>query len=536
MPSISDSIAAYAIYDEERPVALRHYHGPMSRRSVRVLLPATLGAALLAVAAGGVRAAPERTATPIHHLVVIFQENVSFDHYFGTYPVAANPPGEPRFTAAPGTPAVEGLTPALLTSNPNGANPFRLDRREAITCDMDHEVAPEQRAVDGGRMDRFVEETGNDRPGCRPETVMGYYDGNTVTALWNYAQHYAMSDNSYGTTFGPSTVGALNLIAGQTHGAMPTDLADASGSAIVRDGTIVRNLPPAYDDCSHGPTIAMTGPNVGDLLNAKGIRWGWFQGGFQPTGTPDGLAVCGSRSKNVEGRAVADYMPIVEPFQFYLSTANPHHLPPSSVARIGTTDQANHQYGLADFWAALDAGHLPAVSFLKAPSAEDGHADFSDPLDEQRFLVSTIDRIARSSSWRSVAIVIAYDDSDGWYDHVAPPLVSPSDTPEDSRTGPGSCGAATPDAYSGRCGYGPRLPLLIISPFARRNFVDHTLTDQSSILRFIEDNWALGRLGDQSFDATAGALDGMFDFTSPSLAAPLLLDPTTGEPITSSHP
>jgi phospholipase C len=523
-------IATRALRDEGRPVALLHDRGPLSRRSVRLGLAAVLGMALIAVAARGVHAAPDRTTTPIHHLVVIFQENVAFDHYFGTYPVAANPAGEPQFTAAPGTPAVDGLTPALLTDNPNGADPFRLDRQQAMTCDMDHEVAPEQRAVDGGRMDRFVEETGNRQTGCRPETVMGYYDGNTVTALWNYAQHYAMSDNSYGTTFGPSTIGALNLIAGQTHGAVPADVTDAAGRAVVRDGTLVRNLAPAYDDCSRGQTIAMTGRNVGDLLNAKGIRWGWFQGGFRPTGTQDGLSVCGSRSTNVDGRAVADYMPIVEPFQYYLSTANPHHLPPASVAQIGTTDQANHQYSLADFWDALDAGHLPAVSFLKASSAEDGHAGFSDPLDEQRFLVTTINRIERSPSWRSAAIVIAYDDSDGWYDHVAPPLVSASDTAEDSRTGPGRCGTAPPGAYAGRCGYGPRLPLLVISPFARQNFVDHSLTDQSSILRFIEDNWDLGRLGDQSFDADAGTLDTMFDFTPASPAAPLLLDPSTGEP------
>src|SRR5690242_15452775 len=77
------------------------------------------------------------TATPIEHLVVIFQENVSFDHYFGTYPHATNPVGEPAFHAAPNTPGVNGLTPALLTHNPNATNPTRLDRSEPLTCDQD---------------------------------------------------------------------------------------------------------------------------------------------------------------------------------------------------------------------------------------------------------------------------------------------------------------------------------------------------------------------------------------------------------------
>ncbi len=130
-----------------------------------------------------------------------------------------------------------------------------------------------------------------------------------------------------------------------------------------------------------------------------------------------------------------------------------------------------------------------------------------------------------------MAIVVAYDDSDGWYDHKASPIVSPSATAEDALNGPGRCGdpAGTPVAYQGRCGYGPRLPLLVISPYARANFVDHTRTDQTSILRFIEDNWDIGRVGDHSFDERAGSLAAMFDFTGPEQPT-LRLDPHTGEP------
>jgi len=163
------------------------------------------------------------TSTPIKHLVVLFQENVSFDHYFATYPTAANPAGEPAFTAADGTGTVNGLDASLLApNNPNSVQPFRLDRSQAQTCDQDHNYTDEQKAFDSGLMDQFVETVGRGAGTCADYghgtgLTMGYYDGNTVTALWNYAQRYAMSDNFFGTTFGPSTPGALNLISGQTH-------------------------------------------------------------------------------------------------------------------------------------------------------------------------------------------------------------------------------------------------------------------------------------------------------------------------------
>ena len=466
------------------------------------------------------------TTTPIKHVVVIFQENVSFDHYFATYPMATNPAKEPAFSGKSDTPEVNGLDQNLLTNNPNSANPFRLDRSVAITCDMDHNYTDEQKAVNGGLMNKFPESTGNSSSNCDPKQVMGYYDGNTVTALWNYAQNYAMSDNSYGTTYGPSTPGALNLVSGQTHGATPDTV-----KGKIANGTVYSDLDPTFDDCSKGTTAAMSGQNVGDLLNAKGITWGWFEGGFRPTATTNGKAVCGASSKNIGGATVTDYIPHHEPFQYYQSTANPHHLTPSSVAMIGHSDQANHQYDLTDFWAAADSGNLPAVSFLKAPAYQDGHAGYSDPLDEQTFIVNTINRLEKEPDWKSTAIIINYDDSDGWYDHVLAPVVNASNDPNtDALAGPGNCGTPKAGSYLDRCGYGPRIPLLIISPWARANYVDHSVTDQSSILRFIEDNWSLGRIGDQSFDAMAGPLNGMFDFTRSQGDHTLILNPSTGEP------
>jgi phospholipase C len=472
---------------------------------------------------------------PVRHVVVIFQENVSFDHYFATYPQAKNTLGEPAFKAASGTPSVNGLNAGLLTHNPNSHNPFRLSRWQNYTCDQNHDYLPEQQAFDGGLMDRFVEFLGVGGPGCPsygrgPSLVMGYYDGNTVTALWNYAQHYALNDNSFNTTFGPSTPGALNLISGKT---TAVDFSHTTGniSADVVGRSVIGDPDPFYDDCASPEQVALSGPNIGDLLNAKRGTWGWFQGGFAPTTPAIGAspASCGSQSTNLGGSLQNDYSAHHEPFQYYASTANPHHLPPTSVAMIGRSDQANHQYDLSDFWKAVNAGNMPAVSFLKAKRAQDGHAEYSSPLDEQQFLVETLNALQQRPEWSSTVVIIAYDDSDGWYDHQMGPIVNQSVSSQDGLSGVGQCGHQNTDGVAGRCGYGPRLPLLVISPFAKSNFVDHTLTDQSSVLRFIEDTFNLGRIGNGSVDVEAGPLTNMLDF-SESRTDTLILDPFTGQP------
>jgi phospholipase C len=475
------------------------------------------------------------TKTPIKHVVVIFQENVSFDHYFATYPHATNPKGEPRFENRKDTPRANNLlSSGLLDDNPNSSQPFRLDLTQAVTCDQDHNYADEQKAHNHGLMDKFPESVGAGGPGCQDYghgkgLVMGYYDGNTVTALWNYAQHFAMSDNSFSTTFGPSTPGALNLIAGNTAGATVVSGSPAGNLADgLTSGAVIGDPRPAGDDC--GPTgktyITINNRNVGDLLNDRGLTWGWFQGGFAPTAVTAGVATCAAASTGLAG-ATGDYIAHHEPFQYFPQTQNLHHVRPSDPKKIGKTDQANHQYDLTDFWTVLDEGRLPAVSYLKAKGAQDGHAAYSDPVDEQLFLVQTINRLQRSPEWKDMAIVIAYDDSDGWYDHAMDPVINQSDVSDDNLTGPGACGVTVAGATPGRCGFGPRQPLLVISPFAKQNYIDHRITDQSSILRFIEDNWGLGRLGNGSTDVKAGTLNGLFDFSNPHHAK-VLLDPQTG--------
>jgi phospholipase C len=525
---------------------------------------ATMTAALLTGGLIGARSLPRAaapTTTPITHLVVIYGENVSFDHYFGTYPVASNPPGEPEFKALPNTPRVNGLHGDLLTRNPNfvnqangvgAANPFRLDRTQAATADQNHAYTAEQRAYHNGLMDLFPMYTGRISSGGSGAfnttgLVMGYFDGNTVTALWNYAQHFAMSDNAYSDQFGPSTPGAINLISGQTNGL--TIALGTKRSFAVDDGqgglTMIGDVDPGGDACSSQVSQAtLAGWNVGDLLGAAGISWGWFQGGFDLTVTnANGTTGCARTTwSDVVNRAIADYVPHHEPFQYYASTANPAHVRPASPARIGSSDDggANHQYDIHDFYDAVRAGNFPAVSFLKAPAHQNGHAGNSDPIDEQRFVVDVLNFLQARPDWSTTAVIIAYDDSDGWYDHQMAPLDNASfDSTADQLSGPGACGirgttrqavgVTGPQPVNGRCGPGTRQPFLVISPWARTNYVDHALITQASVVRFIEDNWLRSaRLGGGSFDATAGLINGMFDFAGVGHVPALLVSPESG--------
>jgi phospholipase C len=502
-------------------------------------------------------------STPIQHLVVIFQENASFDHYFATYPFAQNSnEGEPSFFAFPATPSVNGLSPAYFSNNGNASNssngtgaaaPFRLSRAEAATSDQNHDYMAEQMAYHSGLADLFPVSTGTAGP---PPTnlpiasttgiVMGYFDGNTVTALWNYAQHYAMSDNSYDTNFGPSTPGAINVISGQTNGVINN--VNGTG-ALIGDGSggmsDISDADPAGDICSTttGEVFSMSGQNIGDLLNANGVTWGFFSGGFDTTVTnPNGTTGCArSTTSLVTNTKKADYIPHHQPFQYYKSTANLTHARPTSVAMIGKQgDAANHQYDINDFYAAISAGNFPAVSYLKAPGFQDGHPGYSDPIDEQAWIVHVINFLQQQPAWASTAVVIAWDDSDGWYDHQMPPLVNTSATAADAITGTGLCGSGTsalPGVASGtahaqgRCGYGPRLPLLVVSPYAKQNFVDHTITDQSSVVKFIEDNWINGQRIQGSFDAIAGTLDNMFNFEASPNTATFILSESSGQPV-----
>jgi phospholipase C len=570
---------------------------------------------------GGDEAASFPTTTKIKHLVVIFQENVSFDKYFGTYPVAANLAGETPFptvvvpSTTPNTlstpldpnnsfAAISGID--LLNSNPNNVgdgglinginatNPFRIAPSEQAIASQTHSYTPEQLAFDDGLMDLFPTWTGFANNVTPPQDanppfntkglVMGYYDGNTVTALWNYAQHYTLNDNSYGTSFGPSAIGAINLVSGQTNAIISSNAAAASGGGtnldndVTPDGdggaSLTDDAQPLGDSCSSRDAVQIGGGNVGDLLNDAGVSWGFFQGGFDLTLTnANGTTSC-KRSSVSPWQQVpkVDYIPHHQPFQYYATTQNLNHSRPSSLQAIGksfesdgtTAEPANHQYDIHDFVDAMKAGNMPAVSYLKAPGYQDGHAGYSSPLDEQTFVVNLVNMIEQSPFWNTTAIIILYDDSDGAYDHQQSPVVNPSTITgatalagvsmngvtvagnADELNGDGLCtsslvqqGVVTPAVplngsagypAQGRCGYGMRQPLIVISPFAKANYIDHTLTDQTSVLRLIEDNWLNKQRIAGSFDALAGDLTGAnsaLDFTLTT--GPLYLDPSTGQ-------
>jgi phospholipase C len=335
--------------------------------------------------------------------------------------------------------------------------------------------------------------------------------------------------------------------------------------------TLVGDADPIGDVCSTGTVeVSMAGKNIGDLLNAQNVTWGWFQGGFNLNAAPNsnGSYGCNRNTPGTQGNYETDpdYIQHHEPFQYYATTQNLKHLRPSAEAQIGytyeadgkTPDPANHQYDSSDFFTALNLNSLPAVSFVKAPGYEDGHPGYSDPLDEQRFIVQVVNAVMASPEWASTAIVITYDDSDGWYDHQMPPIVnSSSSTLVDALGGTGVCtgvtGAASQQGVTtpatpllgtdgnpalGRCGYGTRIPFIVISPYAKTNSIDHTLLDQSSIIRFIEDNWLGGQRiqAGGSFDTIAGSIENMFTFsaTTPDEQKAqadrkkLVLDPETG--------
>ncbi len=151
-------------------------------------------------------------------------------------------------------------------------------------------------------------------------------------------------------------------------------------------------------------------------------------------------------------------------------------------------------------------------------------------LTSSSFVVGILNFLQTLPEWQDTAVIITWDDSDGWYDHVAGPIVNQSASAPDAATGPGMCGTGINSlaGLQSRCGYGPRIPVLVISPFARKNFVDHTLTDFSSVVRFIEDNWGLPRIANGSFDVIAGSVQNMFDFDN-KRDDTVFLDPVTGQ-------
>ena len=350
---------------------------------------------------------PQRASSsgiPIQHVIVIVQENHTFDNYFGTYPGA------------------NGLPPGVaLPAEPNGTasvKPFPLNR-DVPPRDVCHSWGCAHAEFDGGKMDGFVFTAGS-------VTTMGYFDYHQIPYYWDYASQYVLMDNYFSSVAGPSLPNHLYLVAGQSGGIVTND---------------------------HDTTLSF--PSIFDELQSSGVSWRYYAQQYASGWNP---------------------LPVFKSF-----VANP-----SLMKGIGDTS------ALA---SDIVAGKLPSVIYVMPQDERVSEHSPQNVTAGQDWVVGLVDQIMQSQFWRSSAVFITWDDYGGWYDHVPPPQV---------------------DKY----GYGFRVPCLIISPYAKQGFIDPTLADHSSILKFIETVFNLRPLAAR--DAAASNLLEAFDF-SQTPRAPLIL-------------
>ncbi len=423
-------------------------------------------------------AASARSGEPrlrnIDHLVVIYLENHSFDNLYGEFP-GANGLSSPQASLFPqidGSGNAYQTLPAIPSpffpaALPN--QPFSIEQyvpANQPTIDLVHRFYQEQAQIDQGRMDRFA--LVSDAKGL----VMGFYHTLRLP-LAAEAQRYTLCDNFFHAAFGGSFLNHFWLVAARTPvfpGAPASVVAqlDASGN-LVQDGVVTPDgyaVNTAFSVNTPHPAGVPADrlvPNqsfvtIGDRLSEKGISWAWYAGGWNDAlaGHPDPL------------------------FQF-------HHQPFVYFAHYadGTAAKAEHLKDEADFLAALHRGELPAVSFVKPIGLNNEHPGYTDLITGERHVEQLISAVRNSPHWAHSAIIITYDENGGFWDHVAPVAVD-------------------------RWGRGTRVPMIVISPFARRGFVDHHVYDTTSILALIEHRWGLAPLTGR--DAAADDLRGAFDF------------------------
>lgn len=431
--------------------------------------------------AGTASTAPAKSLDRIQHVMVIYLENHSFDNMFGLFPGAegltgvhrlwrpqVDADGKPYATLPPvmntyaKPPIPDPRFPADL---PNA--PFEIDRYVPLTDkipDLVHRFYQNQEQIDRGRADKYA--LISDAKGL----VMGYYD-TRHTKLWEYARHYTLADHFFIAAFGGSFLNHMWLICACTPrfdhapAGMVAQL-DASGH-LIRDGavtpdgyavnTTLSTFQPHPADADPATLLPpQTLPTIGDRLSAKGISWAWYSGGWND-------AMAGDAAKLKE-----------EAFQY-------HHQPFAYFANYGdgTEGRKEHLKDQADLYAAIASGNLPSVVFYKPVGIENQHPGYANITNADTRAADVIDRMRASPLWRSTVIIVTYDDFGGFWDHVAPPRVD--------RWGPGT-----------------RVPAIIISPFARKHYIDRTVYDTTAILKLIETRWHLDPLGGR--DARAGDL------------------------------
>ena len=444
---------------------------------------ASLPGALPAGAASGGAASGGATTdfSKINHVIVIYQENWSFDSLYGYFPGAngLDNAANNHTQLDKNGKAYLNLPQPLLGGKPDPRFPanYLLNGPFALSPwvpanqkigDMVHRFYQEQQQIDNGRMDKFVAYT--DAAGL----VMGYYDA-TNGAEGKLAQQYTMADNWFHAAFGGSFINHFWLVCACSPlwpNAPASKIAklDARGQ-VVTDGSVT---PDGYAvntnfsiNTPHPANITdpaqlvpnQTLPNIGDRLSDKGVSWAWYAGGWNNAlaGHPDPL-----------------FQFHHQPFVFFANYAD------------GTAAKAEHLKDINDFSVALSQGGLPAVSFVKPLGQNNEHPGYTDLVTGQEYVANLVRQVQSSQYWADTAIIITYDENGGLWDHVAPPKLD-------------------------RWGDGTRVPAIIISPYAKKGFVDHTRYDTTSILKFIETRWGLPAL--TSRDRLANNLGNAFDFT-----------------------
>jgi len=419
----------------------------------------------------------------IEHIVVIYLENRSFDSLFGLFPGAngladaQNAPSQidehghpykilPKVMDAKHKPAI--LDQRFPTDLPN--SPFDIARYANSGekhPDLTHRFFIHQMQINAGRNDRFAQLS------SAGALAMGHYDL-SGTALWNYAKEFTLADNFFQAAFGGSFLNHQWLICACTPAFKdaPAKLRQwkndpATGKPIkdpdiTEDGYAVSTIQPHFPpfDPAHKENRlpVQYQVTIGDRMTEKGISWAWYAGGWDD-------AVAGRKTKD-------KFEYHHQPFAYYANYA------PGSQAR------AEHLRDKSKLFTDLK-GDFPQVAFFKPTGNKDQHPGYSSILDADREVKEVVDAIRDSAAWPSTAIIITYDEYGGFWDHVAPPEID--------RWGPGT-----------------RVPAIIMSPFAKKGYVDHTVYDTTSILKLIETRFGLASLGER--DAKANGLQGAFEF------------------------
>ncbi|WNV06307.1 alkaline phosphatase family protein [Candidatus Methylospira mobilis] len=412
----------------------------------------------------------------IGHIIVIYLENHSFDNLYGQFPGADGiAQAEPARTLQIDA---KGKTFGYLPEVGNGHDsPAHVDTRfsnlpnapfvindyippDQRTPDLTHRFYQHQLQINGGRMNRFADIS------SAGALAMGYYDARNFP-LWQYAQRYTLADHFFQAAYGGSFLNHLWLVCACTPrlDSAPASLRAQIGNAgellhdgaVTPDGYAVNTLQPANKPHADGVAPEkylppLTQPTIGDRLSDKGVDWAWYAGGWNDAQS---------------GRADRLFQFHHQPFVYFQRYAK------------NTDERKKHLKDEEDFIKSIESGNLPAVSFYKPIGNFNEHPGYADVLSGEQHIAQTLKRIESSPLWKDSVVIITYDEYGGFWDHVPPP--------KGDRWGPGS-----------------RVPALIISPFAKRGFIDHTVYDTTSILKLIETRFGLQALGDR--DAAANNL------------------------------